>query len=107
MLPYYESDDTGDLPVKVSGLRTGKWKLVYATYEKDGKQVRIAELYNIEKDPFEIFNVMKENPETFGILMNEMSGMIRTYSAGDVPKDNSLEMDRETREKLKSLGYLK
>jgi len=107
MLPYYESADRGTTPAKVMGLRTGRWKLVYATFERDGKPVQIGELYDIQEDPLEIFNVLDENLETFVRLAQEMHSMIATYSAVGTPKNNEMVMDKETREKLKSLGYLK
>ena len=107
MLPYYESEDPGDIPVKISGLRTGKWKLVYVTMEKDGRPAWIGQLYDVEKDPFELFDVADKNQAVFTRLMNEMHSMIREYTAGGVPENNYMEMDKETTEKLKSLGYLK
>jgi arylsulfatase A-like enzyme len=107
MLPYYESESLDDIPVRIMGLRTSEWKLVYVTLEKDGKSAWIGQLYDVTKDPLELFNVMKENSDTFGHLMNEMDSMIQTYSAGGVPSSNYIEMDKESREKLKALGYLK
>ncbi len=107
MLPYYESDDLQDIPVKIAGLRTGKWKLVYATMEKDGKPGWVGELYNIEKDPLEVFNVIEEEYETFSRLMNEMHALKKTYAESAIRGNQFGEMDEETREKLKSLGYFK
>ena len=107
MLPYYESEDLKDIPVKLTGLRTREWKLVYVSMEKDGRPAWTAELYNVSKEPYELFDVREENKATFNRLMNEMHSMMQTYSAKGVPKDNYIVMDNETREKLKSLGYLK
>ncbi|NQU07094.1 MAG: sulfatase-like hydrolase/transferase, partial [Candidatus Abyssubacteria bacterium] len=107
MLPYYESEDLGDIPVKISGLRTDKWKLVYVTMEKDGRPAWIGQLYDVEKDPFELFDVADKNQAVFTRLMSEMHSMIREYTAEGVPENNYMEMDKETTEKLKSLGYLK
>lgn len=107
MLPYYEIDGPDDAPVRVSGLRTGEWKLVYATLEKDGQPAWIGELYNVRNDPLELFNVAERNPDTFGRLMNQMHSLTQTYSARAGPENNYMEMDEETRKKLKSLGYLK
>ncbi len=107
MLPYYESEDLKDIPVELTGLRTREWKLVYVSMEKDGRPAWTAELYNVSKEPYELFDVREENKTTFNRLMNEMHSMMQTYSAKGVPKDNYIVMDNETREKLKSLGYLK
>jgi arylsulfatase A-like enzyme len=107
MLPSYEIDDPDDMPVRVTGLRTGEWKLVYATLEKDGRPAWIGELYNVRNDPLELFNVAERHPETFSRLMNQMHSLTQTYSARAAPKNNYMEMDEETRKKLKSLGYLK
>jgi arylsulfatase A-like enzyme len=106
-LPYYESGDTGHLPMKVTGLRTPEWKLVYATGEKDGQPFHVTELYNVKKEPLELFNVANDQPETFARLMETMNDLIRTHSAGGVTANSFDEMDEETRQKLKSLGYLK
>lgn len=107
MLPYYESADRGTTAAQVIGLRTGRWKLVYATVERDGKPAQVAELYDIQKDPLEVFNVLDENPKMFVSLVKEMESIISIYSVTGAPRNNELIMDKETREKLKSLGYLK
>jgi len=106
-LHYYEGGNLGHQPIMISGLRTNEWKFVYVTLEKDGKPGWVGELYNVAEEPLELENVAASNRETLGRLKNEMQSMIRSYSANALPKDNRLQMDRETREKLKSLGYLK
>jgi arylsulfatase A-like enzyme len=107
MLPYYESEDLGDIPVKLIGLRTGEWKLVFVTMERDGKPGWMAELYHVSKEPLELFDVKEQNEDVFNRMMNEMHSMVQAYLAKGVPRNNRIEMDKETREKLKSLGYLK
>jgi len=106
-LRFYEAEGLGHRPMMVSGLRTSEWKLVYVTLEKDGKPGWIGELYNVAKEPQELTDVSKENPEVFESLVEEYRSMLSSFSAGALPKDNRLEMDRETRGKLRSLGYLK
>ncbi len=106
-LHYYEGDKLGHVPIMISGLRTSEWKLVYVTMEKDGKPGWVGELYNVAQEPLELENVAGKNQETLDRLLGEMHSMTRAYSAGALPKNNRLEMDVETREKLKSLGYLK
>ena len=107
MFRFYETEWLNSTPVAVTGLRTGEWKLVYATMEHDGKPAWIGELYNVRKDPLEVFNVMEENPETFRRLMNQMHSMSQAYSENALTGNKYKEMDEETRRKLKSLGYLK
>jgi arylsulfatase A-like enzyme len=106
-LHYYESENLGHDPLMITGLRTSEWKLVHATVERGGKSGWTGELYNVAKEPDELHDVKNENRDTFMSLVNEMHSMIRTHSAGGLPKTNHLKMTRETREKLKALGYLK
>ena len=106
-LHYYESENLGHDPLMITGLRTSEWKLVHATVERGDKSGWTGELYNIAKEPDELHDVKEENRDTFMRLVNEMHSMIRTYSADGLPKTNHLKMTRETRNKLKALGYLK
>jgi arylsulfatase A-like enzyme len=107
MLPYYETEDTHDIPVKITGLRTLEWKLVYVTLEKETGEEYVGQLYHIKRDPFEMLDVFDENRDTFNELMNQMIALTRKYSPKGPPKLTSMEMDTQTKEKLKSLGYLK
>lgn len=107
MLPYYETEDTHDIPVKITGLRTPEWKLVYVTLEKKTGEEYVGQLYNIKRDPLEMFDVFNENRDTFNQLMNRMAALTQKYSPKGPPKLTSMEMDAQTKEKLKSLGYLK
>jgi len=106
MLPFYQIEGPDDMPVRVTGLRTGEWKLMYATMEQEGKPAWIGELYNVKNDPLEIFNVAQRNPEMFSRMMNQMHALTQTYSAKTPPENNYMEMNDETKKKLKSLGYL-
>ncbi len=105
MLPYYEVEDN-KFPAIVRGLRTPEWKLVYVTIEKAGKQYSTGELYNVGKEPYELFDVREQNRLTFMQLLKEVLTMNEAYSARGIGRDNSIEMDEETRRKLRDLGYL-
>ena len=106
MLPYYEVEGEGEVPTEVRGLRTPEWKMVYATFEEDGKTKWAGKLYNIAKEPYELFEVREQNKPIFMGLFKEMLEMNKACMAQRVADDNYIEMDEETRRKLESLGYL-
>ena len=105
-LHYYEGESLGHKPMMITGLRTSEWKLVHVALERDGKPGWVGELYDLSKEPLERTNVSEENPEVFRSLIERLNVITQARSAGSLPKDNRLEMDAETREKLKALGYL-
>ena len=73
--------------------------------ERGGKLGWTGELYNLAEEPPELTNLRAENPAVFNGLLQQMQSMLRIYSADGLSKDNRLEMDKETRDKLRSLGY--
>jgi arylsulfatase A-like enzyme len=105
-LHYYESEGLGHQPVMITGLRTSEWKLVCVTFERDGKPGWIGELYNVAKEPLELTDVSEDNPAIFKGLIEKLNSMTLAHSADALPKNNRLDMDEETRRKLKALGYL-
>jgi arylsulfatase A-like enzyme len=107
MMSYYESEDLHDIPVKITGLRTPEWKLVYVVLEKENGKGYVGQLYNIARDPLELFDVISENPQMYDRLLNQLVTLTQKYSPQGPPKNTSFEMDADTKEKLKSLGYLK
>ncbi len=106
-LHYYESENLGHEPIMITGLRTREWKLVHATVEKKGGFSWTAELYDVANEPSELTDLKNRNQATFAHLLSEMNSLIKTSSADGLPKDNYLQIDEESREKLKALGYLK
>jgi arylsulfatase A-like enzyme len=106
-LHYFESENLAHDPIMITGLRTGQWKLVHVTVERQDGTGWMGELYNVVEDPDELNDVKDEQPEKFDELTDEMRALIRTNSADSLPKTNYLKMTDETREKLKALGYLK
>jgi arylsulfatase A-like enzyme len=105
-LHYYEAHNLGHDPMMITGLRTSRWKLMHVAIERDGTPGWVGELYDLANEPLEMKNVSKENPEIFENLIEELHSMTRTYSEGALPGSNRMEMDDETRAKLKALGYL-
>jgi arylsulfatase A-like enzyme len=107
MLPYHEADpDAGDVPTEIRGLRTPEWKLIYATFEENGKTHWAGELYNVGQEPLELFDVREQNKLVFMELLKEMITLNGECLSQSVANDNYIEMDDETRRKLESLGYL-
>jgi choline-sulfatase len=74
-------------------LRIGQWKLVDAPR---------AELYDLEKDPRELSNLLRANSAEATTLRTELSKLLTRYA----PSGNAPVRDNSTRAALKSLGYL-
>jgi len=85
---------------RLRAYREGNWKLIYAP---DGVMAESA-LYNTADDPYETNNVIEEKKELAEGLKEKLLLLIKNYpeekfEGTDLPDD-------ETKEKLKSLGYL-
>jgi arylsulfatase A-like enzyme len=107
MLPFHESKGPNDPPAVLRGLRTSDWKMIYITIKRGSQIYSTEELYQVGKEPLELFDVREANQRTFVGMLMRMHSMLKTYSTEMVADDNRMEMDSETRRKLKSLGYLK
>ena len=87
----------------VSCVRTEKWKYV------DSQGHDTLALYDLEADPRERVNLIREMPEKALELAAVLAGhteRVRLYQE-EHPRPTPLVLDRETREKLRSLGYVK
>jgi len=87
----------------VSCVRTEKWKYI------DSQGHDTIELYDLEADPRENVNLIREMPEKALELSALLAGhfeRVRLYREKH-PRPTPLALDRETREKLRSLGYVK
>ena len=88
----------------ITGIRTPKWK--YLMPQCEGKRKPV--LFDIEKDPAETRNVIKENPRVAIELKNELLGMMAAGARNYSPE--SIQMSDEEKHKvgdlLKGLGYL-
>jgi choline-sulfatase len=78
------------------GIRTEKWKYVHAPRP---------ELYDLVHDPGEKTNVINEHPEELRELESVLQKLGRV-SGGDQERTSSTQMDSQTLDQLKSLGYL-
>jgi choline-sulfatase len=76
-------------------LRIGQWKLIEAPR---------AELYDLEKDPRELSNILRANSAEVATLRAELSKLITRYAASETPA--RLDTSNGTRTALESLGYL-
>jgi choline-sulfatase len=76
-------------------LRIGQWKLIDAPR---------AELYDLEKDPRELSNILRANSAEATTLRAELSKLIARYAANGTPA--RLDTSNGTRTALESLGYL-
>lgn len=80
-----------------ASVRTGKWKIV--AYREDDNEIWF-ELYNLENDPTERNNVVNDRPCVYKKLRDTMAAI----GSGRKPREE--EIDSETLEQLRSLGYL-
>jgi arylsulfatase A-like enzyme len=87
----------------------GTWKLI--VQESDHPMITASggdELYNLERDPGETRNLLRENPEEMARLAEMLQRWLSLTTRDDVPQApaiDDLEMERR-KEKLKALGYL-
>lgn len=85
--------------VRLSCLRTPRWKLIV-----DHTRGRVF-LYDLDTDPEERQNVAGQEPERLLALRDDLDRWLGEVSAHGLP-GAQLELDAETRERLKALGYL-
>ncbi len=93
----YPGKDTSPLDRRQKALIAFPWKAIWDSKGGDA-------LYNLETDPKESKNMMSSRFDTY----RELAARIERYREGLVKKQPAPlpPMDRETREKLKALGYL-
>lgn len=80
-------------------VRIGTWK-----YIRDLKY-RKEELYNLSADPGETTNIIRKEPRLHGEMKEKLSEWLTTVRKPKV-KSKRIELDPESIEKLKSLGYI-
>jgi len=85
---------------RLRAYREGNWKLIYAP---DGVMAE-SSLYNTADDPYETKNVIDENKELAERLKEKLLLLIK--KCPEKRFDETHLPDEETKEKLKSLGYL-
>ncbi|RLE25573.1 MAG: hypothetical protein DRJ61_08410 [Acidobacteria bacterium] len=79
------------------GLRTDRWKYVLAPKP---------ELYDLESDPGEFYNLVSSMPERAAEMDAELERAFDEYAAERVDRSAATVIDSEVREKLAALGYL-
>jgi arylsulfatase A-like enzyme len=84
---------------QIHAIRSWRWKLIrYPSFAQD-----VLELYDLESDPFERSDVASRFEQTRDALRGELERWWQDASPATIP---SLEMDEETMNKLRALGYL-
>ncbi|KPJ69644.1 hypothetical protein AMJ44_03035 [candidate division WOR-1 bacterium DG_54_3] len=81
----------------LQGIRTKDWKYIDAP---------IAELYDLNKDPEEINNVIEDNQKIARRLRKKLQDIISHNSSPLSSRVLKTERDKETIEKLRALGYI-
>jgi arylsulfatase A-like enzyme len=93
---YYDSQLQDDSLYAVSD---GRWKLILYREKSRDKEL---ELFDLQADPHELNNLSEKHPEVTSRLRNELIKMQAIVQNPPRPT-----MDEKTRERLKSLGYIK
>lgn len=78
------------------GIVTDKWKYIQTTRP---------ELYNLDNDCNEAFNLVEKDPKRANFLRENLSLIINRDRA-QAPAENKMELDEEGKKRLESLGYI-
>lgn len=95
----------------LTGIRTDKWKFIQA--HDVMANTHSYELYDLENDPREINNLVEEKPKEASLFKARLRDYtfscrkIRRSILGKDFIDKPVILDEETKEKLRSLGYIK
>ncbi len=81
----------------IRALRTDQWKLIQAPKP---------ELYDMQADPQELYNLSSRQPEKVAELSDRLARLARSVSSPRLDRSVAVETDSETREKLMALGYV-
>jgi len=108
--PPYVFVEAGVREPSQRAVRQGRWKLVHFRAAEDRRLYRMPEwaLYDLDSDPGERRNVLAEHPERAAELREALRRYADTAVAsgrdgGDLELE---ELDAQTREQLRALGYL-
>ncbi len=92
------------------GVRTDKWKLIES--DDFGAVLSSTQLYDLKEDPKELNNLIEENLKEAGLLKDKLRDYtlscerMRKQVLGDGFIDKPAILGKETKEQLKSLGYI-
>ena len=110
-IPEYAFTEAGYQHDYQRMIRTKKWKLIYIP-DKDDQSIMQGmpfELYDIEKDPNELNNLVNVETKIANELKKELFKWMESAKGLDhgaaLPKSN-VKVDEETEENLRSLGYI-
>jgi arylsulfatase A-like enzyme/Tfp pilus assembly protein PilF len=77
------------------GLVTGRWKYIQTTRP---------ELYDLEKDPKELNNVVEQEAELANEMRTRLSEILESHNRGE--QESQIELDEDSLRRLEALGYL-
>jgi arylsulfatase A-like enzyme len=83
---------------------SGRWKLIH---DPEGQDL----LFDLEKDPFELASVHREQPDTVAALRSQLLRELERQEArhevfyGDSAAGREVSVDEETQQQLRALGY--
>jgi len=81
----------------LEGLRTAEWKYIRAPR---------SELYHLAEDPRELNDLYDERPDMVKKMDKHLDEMIRFFSNTGISGRSKMSMDKDTQQKLESLGYI-
>jgi arylsulfatase A-like enzyme len=91
---------------------TKKWKYIHH-FESNlinadlcDKYKKGQELYNRQEDPEELHNLFTDKPEVAQKLYTRLLSLMPDFEAQRIKAKKNLELTRQTKERLKSIGYL-
>ncbi len=84
-------------PGEKRGIRDERWKYIFASMDDD-------ELFDLEKDPHELDNIISRHPEMAGALREQLDKYVGMVEIGELRPQR---LDRESRKELEALGYLR
>ena len=92
----------------IAALLDRNWAPLQGLIDKNWKYIEAPqpELYDLSNDPQELNNMFKKNPQVVKLLQNRLKEFMAKNSFSPLADIQRPELDKETYEKLKSLGYI-
>jgi arylsulfatase A-like enzyme len=81
--------------LKAKSVRQGRWKFVWTPWR------RTEELYDLETDPRETHDLLREHPE----VAEPLRERLKSWASGETAAESDEGIDDDLRERLRSLGY--
>lgn len=109
-IPLYAFTEAGYKQNYQRMIRTKKWKLIYVPDKEDQNimQGMPFELYDMERDPWELNNLVKVETNIADELKRELFKWMERAEGvnGQSSRKENVSIDKKTEENLKSLGYI-